>query len=236
MSSAASSTWSQMSSSTVASRYMSSRSSGVTNVRLRRPITSCVSRSPSCSSSRMSRSRSRFSGQSSSSSTSSRAISRAFAEACVNKSKKPRFCGVRRRRAMPGGFYRIAEVENGLGDSAEALARGGGRRRPRRDEGDRRREACAEAVDGERRQRSRLEEAHQEAGCEIGGRGRADGGDERLPAHAVAVVTEELRQLQDGGGADDRRREQEREPCRVLVREADEQPAAHRGAGAREAG
>ena len=41
--------------SRVASRYMSSRSNGVTNVRLSRLITSCVSRSPSCSSSRMSR-------------------------------------------------------------------------------------------------------------------------------------------------------------------------------------
>ena len=62
MLSAASSMWSQTSSITEARRYMSSRSSGVTKVRLSRLITSCVSRSPSCSASRMSRRRSRLVG------------------------------------------------------------------------------------------------------------------------------------------------------------------------------
>src|SRR3954464_5622878 len=97
MLSAASSMWSQTSSMTVASRYMSSRSSGVTKVRLRRSITSWVRRSPSCSSSRMSSSFPRVSGQSSSSSTRARAISRAFSEAWVKSWKNSRFCGVRRR-------------------------------------------------------------------------------------------------------------------------------------------
>src|SRR5919205_973503 len=58
MLSAASSTWSQTSSRAPARRYMSSRSKGVTNVRFSRSTTSCVSRSPSCSSSLISRIRS----------------------------------------------------------------------------------------------------------------------------------------------------------------------------------
>src|SRR5882672_5863073 len=97
MLSAASSMWSQTSSITLARRYMSSRSNGVTNVRLRRLITSWVKRSPSCSSSRMSSSLPRVSGQESSSSTSVLAISRAFAEAWVKSTKNSRFWGVRRR-------------------------------------------------------------------------------------------------------------------------------------------
>src|SRR3954470_12852165 len=76
---------------------MSSRSNGVTNVRLSRLITSCVKRSPSCSSSRMSWSFDRSSGHDSSSSTMLRAMSRAFAEACVKSAKNSRFWGVRRR-------------------------------------------------------------------------------------------------------------------------------------------
>ena len=55
------------------------------------------------------------------------------------------------------------------------------------------------------------------------------------PRTPLPGAAEELRQLEDRGGADDRRREQEGEPRRVLVREADEQPAAHRRARAREA-
>src|SRR5207248_1904882 len=45
----------------------------------------------------------------------------------------------------------------------------------------------------------------------------------------------EVRQLERRRGEDDRRCEQEREARRVLVREAHEQAAAHRRAGAREA-
>src|SRR3954452_24408365 len=106
MLSAASSTWSQTSSITEISRYMSSRSNGVTNVLLRRLITSCVRRSPSCSSSRMSRSRSLLSGQPSSRSTRTRAMSRAFADACVKRLKNWRFCGVRRKAT--GAFYQTS--------------------------------------------------------------------------------------------------------------------------------
>src|SRR6266542_2899145 len=114
---------------------MSSRSNGVTKVRFKRLITSWVRRSPSCSAARMSRSEPRFSGQSLSSSTSRREISRAFAAAWLNRVKNSRFCGV--RRSGTGGLCH-REVE-------------------------RRGESGQEAVDRERRQRLRLEEAHQEA-------------------------------------------------------------------------
>ena len=83
--------------------------------------------------------------------------------------------------------------------------------------------------------RVRLEVAHQEPHREVGGRGRAERGDERRAAHAVSVGAQEHRDLQHGRGADDRRREQEREPGRVLVREPDQEAAAHRRARAREA-
>ena len=52
-----------------------------------------------------------------------------------------------------------------------------------------------EAPEGERHERPRLEVAHQELDREVGGRRGADRADERLPANAVALVTEELRQL-----------------------------------------
>src|SRR5689334_988000 len=109
-----------MSSIADASRYMSSRSSGVTNVRFRRLITSRVSRSPSVSSSRMSRSRSRLAGQSASRSTSACPISRAFADASVKRSKNSRFCGVRRSgmpRCIP--VHQI-ETRRWLGSAAVA--------------------------------------------------------------------------------------------------------------------
>ena len=70
-----------------ASRYMSSRSNGVTNVRLSRSTTSCVRRSPSCSASLMSRaSVSRSFGKPSSSRTSSRAIATLFSAARLYRS------------------------------------------------------------------------------------------------------------------------------------------------------
>src|SRR6266496_1864872 len=51
----------------------------------------------------------------------------------------------------------------------------------------------------------------------------------------MALVAEQFGQLEHGGGADDRRCQQEGEPGRVFVREADEEAAAHGGAGAGEA-
>src|SRR5436190_2000562 len=90
---AASSMWSQMSSRTLASSYMSSRSKGVTNVRLSRSTTSRVSRSPTCSSSLMSRSSPSPGGNASSSSTSRRAISTVFRAARLQRTKNSRFCG-----------------------------------------------------------------------------------------------------------------------------------------------
>src|SRR5262249_30231653 len=96
------------------------------------------------------------------------------------------------------------------------------------------RETGAEAVDRERHERLRLEEPHQEAHRKVGGQRRAERPDERLAADAVALAAEELGELERRGGADDRRREQEREAGRVLVREADEQAAAHGRSRARE--
>src|SRR6266511_4811033 len=104
---AASSTWSQTSSMAPARRYMSSRSKGVTNVRLRRSTTSRVSRSPSCSSPFISRRRLPSAGNSSSSWTRRREISTAFADARANSSKNSRFCGTSEIRAMTAGCYQI---------------------------------------------------------------------------------------------------------------------------------
>src|SRR5437867_475307 len=70
-----------MSSSAPARRYMSSRSNGVTKVRLSRSTTACVTTSPSRSRSLISRRSSAISGKRSSRCTSRRAISTAFAEA-----------------------------------------------------------------------------------------------------------------------------------------------------------
>ena len=80
---------------------MSSRSNGVTNVRLIRSTSSWVSRSPWCSSSLMSRIRSSAcSGKSSRRSVSCCEISTAFAAAWLKRSKNSRFWGTRLIRAM----------------------------------------------------------------------------------------------------------------------------------------
>ena len=90
------------------------------------------------------------------------------------------------------------------------------------------------AVERERRQPVRLEEAQQEANREIRRHRRAERADESLAPHPVALVSEELRQLENRGGADDRRGEQEGETGGVLVGEPDEEAAAHRRTGAGE--
>src|SRR5438270_11715698 len=105
----------------------------------------------------------------------------------------------------------------------------------RQDEVQQRAGPCQDAVDGERREPVRLEEAHQEAHRQVRRHRRAERADERLPAHAAPLVAEELRQLEHRGGAEDRGREEEREPRRVLVREADDEAAAQRRGRAREA-
>src|SRR5437763_8512128 len=82
---------------------MSSRSNGVTNVRLIRSTRSCVRRSPACSSSLMSRLR--FSapcGNSSSRSIKRWEISTAFAAALLYRSKNSRLWGTRLSRATGG--------------------------------------------------------------------------------------------------------------------------------------
>jgi len=63
---------------------------------------------------------------------------------------------------------------------------------------------CEQAVHGERRQRVRLEIAHQELDREPSGDPRREGADQSLTADAVAVVADELGQLQQCRGADDR--------------------------------
>src|SRR5712691_4115420 len=74
---------------------MSSRSNGVTNVRLSRSTTARVSRSPACSASLMRLiSSTPVSGKPSSNSTSSREMSTAFDEAAANSEKNSRLCGV----------------------------------------------------------------------------------------------------------------------------------------------
>src|SRR5579862_205654 len=91
------------------------------------------------------------------------------------------------------------------------------------------------AVERERQQRVRLEVAHEESDREVRRHGRTERADEGGPADAVALRAGEVRELERRGGADDRRCEQEREPGRVLVREADEEAAAHGRAGTGEA-
>src|SRR5438477_503020 len=128
-------------------------------------------------------------GQPSISSTRSREISRALSAPWLKRSKNSRFRGV--RRSAIGRFYQMFTPVT-LGDR----------------EVDRRREPCEEAVDRERHERLRLEEAHQEANREVGRDRGAERSDERLAAHAVPRAAEELGQLEDRGGTDDRRREQ----------------------------
>src|SRR3954447_10818616 len=79
---------------------MSSRSNGVTKVRLRRSTSSRVTRSPSCSASLISRTRFSSDGNSSRSWTSRRAMPTAFSDARANRTKNSRFCGTRLRRGI----------------------------------------------------------------------------------------------------------------------------------------
>ena len=65
-------------------------------------------------------------------------------------------------------------------------------------------EAGDNAVHGERRQRVRLEVAHEELDRKPGCGSRGERTDDRLASDAVALVADELRQLQQRGGADDR--------------------------------
>src|SRR5262245_16026244 len=85
-------------------------------------------------------------------------------------------------------------------------------------EADRQRDADDQAVDGERSQAVGLEEPKQETDGDVGGERRSEGSHERLSTHVVALRTEQLGQLERGGRADNRRREQEREAGGVLVR------------------
>src|SRR6266566_971012 len=88
---------------------MSSRSNGVTNVRLRRSTTSRVRRSPSCSSSLISRRLVPFDGKASSSWTSWREISTALSEARSRSRKNCLFCGTSEMRATA----LLSEVDGG---------------------------------------------------------------------------------------------------------------------------
>src|SRR6266550_1567308 len=100
---------------------MSSRSNGVTNVRLRRSTTSRVRRSPSCSSSLISRRLVPFDGKASSSWTSWREISTALSEARSRSRKNCLFCGTSEMRATA----LLSEVDGGsLSGFARARVRG----------------------------------------------------------------------------------------------------------------
>ena len=57
-----------------------------------------------------------------------------------------------------------------------------------------------------------------------------------MAAYALAFGAEQLGQLEHGGGADDRRREQKGKAGRIPVGEADDEATAHRRARAGEAG
>src|SRR5262249_60258489 len=85
------------------------------------------------------------------------------------------------------------------------------------------------AVDGERRQAIGLEEAEQELDGEIGGDRGGDRPDQRLAADVVALRAEQLRQLEDARGTDDRGGEQGGEPGGLLVGEARGGTAARAG-------
>src|SRR4051794_37075972 len=65
------------------------------------------------------------------------------------------------------------------------------------------------AVDGEWSQAVGLEEAEQELHREIGGDRRAERADQRLAADVIPLRAQQIGQLEDAGGADDRRGEQE---------------------------
>src|SRR6476620_12214480 len=78
---------------------MSSRSNGVTNVRLRRSTTSRVSRSPSCSSALISRRFVPFEGNASRSWTRWREIATALSDACSRSRKNCLLCGTSEMRA-----------------------------------------------------------------------------------------------------------------------------------------
>src|SRR5581483_7939542 len=80
-----------------------------------------------------------------------------------------------------------------------------------------------------------LEVPHEEAHGEVRGDRRTRGADRGGPTHAVALRARQGGQLQNGGRADDRRREEEGKAGSILVREPDEEPAAHRRARSGEA-
>src|SRR4029077_2205166 len=105
---------------------------------------------------------------------------------------------------------------------------------PAQCEGNRENGADDAAIDGEWRQAVGLEEPQQELHREV----RRDPGGDRahqgLAADVVTLVAEQLRKLEQTGGADDRGREEEGEAGRLFVGEPREQAPAHAGAGARE--
>ena len=81
------------------------------------------------------------------------------------------------------------------------------------------------AVDGERDQRFRFEVVDEEAHREDRRHGGDYAADERLAADPVAEVAEQVGQLDDARGEDDRRGEQEGEARRVAVVQAAASPA-----------
>src|SRR5664280_1408992 len=92
-----------------------------------------------------------------------------------------------------------------------------------------------EAVDRERGERPGGEVTGQETHREVRGDARRDAPGEDLRADAVAVVAEQVGQLVDARGQDDRRREEEREAGRVFVVEATHESRHHRDSRAADA-
>ena len=81
-----------------------------------------------------------------------------------------------------------------------------------------------------------LEEADEEPDRDVGGDAGEEAADEGLAADAVAEGAEQVGELVDAGGEDDRRGQQEREAGGVLVVEAAGEAADHGDAGAADPG
>ena len=128
---------------------MSSRSNGVTNVRLRRSTTSRVRQCPSCSSSLISLRFVPFDGNASRSWTRWREITTALADACSRSRKNCLFCGTARfdpQRSSPEVTAGVCQASCYAGCEASVNSRNspsGGRRSARRFDG-----VVADALEG----------------------------------------------------------------------------------------
>src|SRR5262245_57489986 len=93
-----------------------------------------------------------------------------------------------------------------------------------------------QTVDREGSQSAGLEVPGQEPDRKVGGDPGGDAADKDLTADAVAGAAGEGGQLEDSGGEDDRGREEEGEPCGLLVVEASPEAGDHGDARPADAG